>query len=146
MSKVDIEINDFVCFALYSTSRYMTLLYKKYLNELDLTYPQFLVLLLLWESDHQTVNSIGAKLYLDTGTLTPLLKRLEGKKILTRNRSKEDERSVIISLTKSGKKLKENFPNIAKGMLCDIGLTMEETKLLSKKILKVRDHIISSLD
>lgn len=96
-----------LCFPLYAASRLTTKLYAPYLKELDITYPQYLVMMVLWQQDDQSVNDIGEKLLLETNTLTPLLKRLEQKNILERNRSTQDERSVVISLTNKGKKLKE---------------------------------------
>lgn len=96
-----------LCFPLYAASRLTTKLYAPYLKELDITYTQYLVMMVLWQQDDQSVNDIGEKLLLETNTLTPLLKRLEQKNILERNRSTQDERSVVISLTNKGKKLKE---------------------------------------
>ena len=95
-----------LCFALYSTSLAMTKLYKPLLEALGLTYPQYLVMLVLWEQDDVTVSSLGERLFLDSGTLTPLLKRMETADLLARTRSKEDERRVHISLTATGRKLK----------------------------------------
>ena len=96
-----------LCFPLYAASRLTTKRYAPYLKELDITYPQYLVMMVLWQQNDQSVNDIGEKLLLETNTLTPLLKRLEQKNILERNRSTKDERSVVISLTNKGKKLKE---------------------------------------
>lgn len=95
-----------LCFPLYAASRLVINLYQPLLNELELTYPQYLILLVLWEEDGQTVNSIGGKLLLASNTLTPLLKRMEAKEIILRSRLKEDERKVLISLTLKGKEMK----------------------------------------
>lgn len=101
-----------LCFPLYASSRLTTKIYTPFLNALDLTYPQYLVLLALWQFDAMSVNAIGEKLFLESNTLTPLLKRLENKNLIQRTRSKEDERTVIISLTPSGKALKEKAKEI----------------------------------
>ena len=102
----ELYLENQLCFPLYAASRLTTKIYTPYLNELDITYPQYLVLLALWEKDNQTVNSIGDCLYLESNTLTPLLKRLERKKFISRTRSKQDERVVIVSLSKKGVELK----------------------------------------
>lgn len=96
-----------ICFPLYACSRAVTSLYRPILEELGITYPQYLVLLILWKEDGCSVKEIGKKLYLDSGTLTPLLKRLEESELVQRKRSSEDERSVQIFLSSKGKKLKE---------------------------------------
>jgi len=96
-----------LCFPLYAASRLTTKIYEPFLRELDITYPQYLVLLVLWQKNDLTVNEIGSRLLLESNTLTPLLKRLEQKKIIIRKRSEEDERKVIISLTQKGEGLKE---------------------------------------
>jgi len=95
-----------VCFPIYSVSRLITKAYKPYLKVLGVTYPQYLVLLVLWENDSHTVNQISEKLLLNTNTLSPLLKRMEKMELLQRNRSTNDERSVVIQLTDKGKQLK----------------------------------------
>jgi DNA-binding MarR family transcriptional regulator len=96
-----------LCFPLYAASRLTTKLYAPLLAELDLTYPQYLVLMVLWEKQEQTVKQICQVLYLETNTVTPLLKRLEQKELLTRKRSKKDERTVHVQLTKKGKLLQK---------------------------------------
>lgn len=95
-----------ICFPLYSASRLITKAYKPHLDKMGLTYPQYLVLMVLWENDGLTVNKISEKLLLNTNTISPLLKRMEKMEILERSRSSEDERSVIVQLTESGKQLK----------------------------------------
>jgi DNA-binding MarR family transcriptional regulator len=99
-------VEEQLCFALYSTSLAMTKFYKPRLNPLGLTYPQYLVMLVLWEVDDQTVGALCNRLSLDSGTLTPLLKRLEIQGLITRERDAEDERRVIVRLTRDGKALK----------------------------------------
>lgn len=108
----ELYLENQLCFPLYATSRLTTKIYAPFLSELDITYPQYLVLLALWEKDKQSVNSIGESLYLGSNTLTPLLKRLEIKKLINRTRSKQDERTVIISLSKEGLNLKNKAQKI----------------------------------
>ncbi len=96
-----------ICFPLYAASRMVTKLYGPILSSLDITYPQYLVLLALWEEDKQTVSSISERLYLETNTITPLLKRMEQKELVSRKRSQHDERSVVIALTTKGKRMKK---------------------------------------
>lgn len=95
-----------LCFPLYAASRLVTQLYNPLLKELGITYPQYLVLLVLWEKDGQPVSAIGRRLYLESNTLTPLLKRLEEKGMVVRKRSEEDERVVAVALTEKGRALK----------------------------------------
>ena len=102
-----LQLDNQLCFPLYATSRMVTKLYQPLLEELDITYPQYLILLVLWENDELTVSEIGSKLMLETNTLTPLLKRMEVKGIIKRTRSIIDERRVIVKLTNKGSSLKE---------------------------------------
>lgn len=106
MDSPQLKLSNQICFPLYSVSRLITKAYKPYLDEMGLTYPQYLVLLVLWENDGLSVNQITEKLLLNTNTLSPLLKRMEKMEILQRNRSSEDERSVIVQITEKGKRLK----------------------------------------
>ena len=101
-----------LCFPLYAASRLTTKVYGPYLDSLGITYPQYLVMLVLWQHQELSVKRIGEKLYLESNTLTPLLKRLEQKDLISRTRSTEDERTVIVSLTEKGKKLKEEAVSI----------------------------------
>lgn len=101
-----------LCFALYSASLAMTKLYKPLLDTLGLTYPQYLVMLVLWEGDERTVSELGERLFLDSGTLTPLLKRMEAAGWLSRLRATDDERKVYIRLTAAGRKLKSKAAKV----------------------------------
>ena len=101
-----LKLSSQVCFPIYSVSRLLTKAYKPYLDRMGITYPQYLVLLILWENDSVTVNEITSKLYLNTNTVSPLLKRMEAAHLIERKRSKSDERSVLIELTLKGKELK----------------------------------------
>ncbi len=111
------KLENQLCFLLYASSREMTKQYKPLLEKLNVTYPQYLVLLLLWEHETLTVKKMGELLYLDSGTLTPMLKRMEQQGLITRNRSEEDERSVLISLTEDGELLKEKAADIPRTIL-----------------------------
>src|ERR1700751_5827437 len=102
-----LRLDNQICFAIYSTAHAFNRVYKPLLDRLGLTYPQYLVMLVLWEKDGVSVKDIGERLFLDSGTLTPLLKRLEAAQLIKRTRSKEDERQVLIALTAQGKALKE---------------------------------------
>lgn len=106
MDDKQLQLSSQICFPIYSASRLITKAYKPYLDKMGLTYPQYLVLMVLWENDGLTVNQISEKLLLNTNTISPLLKRMEKMEHLKRNRSSEDERSVIVQLTESGKQLK----------------------------------------
>ncbi|MCJ8500299.1 MarR family winged helix-turn-helix transcriptional regulator [Desulfatitalea alkaliphila] len=121
-----LKLDNQLCFVLYAASRMLTKLYGPFLAKLDMTYPQYLVMLVLWEQDHQTVTAIGKRLYLDTGTLTPLLKRLEAQGRISRNRSADDERKVVVTLTQQGKALKNTARSIPEALFCRSGLTLEE--------------------
>ncbi|ADJ42138.1 MarR family transcriptional regulator [Amycolatopsis mediterranei S699] len=115
-----LRLDDQLCFGLYSASRAVTSLYRVVLEDLDLTYPQYLVMLALWDRDHRLVKELGAELNLDSGTLSPLLKRLQTAGLVVRNRQADDERSVRVSLTESGKALHEK----ARGVPDVIGAAM----------------------
>ncbi|MFT4645862.1 MAG: DNA-binding MarR family transcriptional regulator [Planctomycetota bacterium] len=107
MDDAQLKLSNQVCFPLYSVSRLLTKAYKPYLEQMEITYPQYLVMMVLWETDGVSINQISEKLLLNTNTLSPLLKRMENAKILKRNRCTKDERSVIIQLTEKGQNLKK---------------------------------------
>lgn len=112
MIREQLKLENQLCFPVYAASRLITRIYQTYLDEIGITYPQYLVLLVLWEKDKVTVNEISRKLFLNTNTTTPLLKRLEAQGLITRQRSGEDERKVIIALTAKGKKLQSRASDI----------------------------------
>ncbi|WP_144211138.1 MarR family winged helix-turn-helix transcriptional regulator [Shewanella donghaensis] len=127
-----------VCFALYSATNAMVRAYRPLLEELSLTYPQYLVMMVLWKESGISVKTLGEKLHLDSGTLTPLLKRLEIKQLVIRDRSKEDERVRVLHLTPEGQALKHKASNIPELMRCKVGGNVDELrqlKLLSEKVL-----------
>ena len=138
---VDLQL----CFALYSASLSMTKTYKPLLAKLKLTYPQYLVLLVLWEKDGLTVNSIGERLFSDSGTLTPLLKRLEKLGLIQRQRAIEDERRVIITLTEQGQLLKTQAADVHTHIACNTGCTLTELKELNSQLILLRTSLINKL-
>ncbi|SEG48531.1 DNA-binding transcriptional regulator, MarR family [Halpernia humi] len=135
------KLENQICFPLYVISKEMIGLYRPLLEKLDITYSQYLVLMVLWEKDGLTVNQIGEKLFLDSGTITPLLKRLEAKKYISRQRKTCDERSVEIFLTKNGQDLKIQACEIPLKMKEKLNLTDEELEdlkiLVDKLFLKL---------
>lgn len=117
MDSSQLQLKSQLCFPLYSASKLITKAYKPYLDKFGLTYPQYLVLLVLWEDDKININTIKEKLLLDTNTLSPMLKRMEKMDFIHRTRSKEDERNVIIELTEKGKQLKSEAIPIPEKLL-----------------------------
>ncbi|GGG55622.1 MarR family transcriptional regulator [Kocuria dechangensis] len=128
----DLRLDAQLCFALYAASRATTAAYRAPLAELGLTYPQYLALLALWEEDGQTVSALGARLRLDSGTLSPLLKRMEGCGLLERHRDPADERRVTVHLTDAGSRLRERAPEVQRRVLEASGLTVEEMATLRR--------------
>lgn len=115
-----------VCFPLYASSRMITRLYQPLLEELDLTYPQYLVMLVLWQEGKLTVSELGKRLFLNTNTLTPLIKKMKEKKLLTKQRSNKDERAVFITLTEKGKSLQEGARHIPKTLVKSLNMSTED--------------------
>lgn len=132
-----------LCFALYSASLAMTKLYKPLLEELGLTYPQYLALLVLWEQDGLTVSDLGERLHLDSGTLTPLLKRLETAGLLSRLRDVQDERRVLIRLTAAGRQLKKRAARIPGCILQATQCDVAEVMNLTRQVQALRDRLIA---
>lgn len=133
------KLGNQICFPLYVISKEITGMYRPFLDKLDITYSQYLVMMVLWENDGLTVNQIGEKLFLDSGTLTPLLKRLEAKSYLARQRKKEDERVVEVFLTNEGNDLQKLACSIPGKMADKLNLTEEdliELKTTVDSILK----------
>jgi DNA-binding MarR family transcriptional regulator len=135
---------DFMCFAVYSTNLAYSRVYKPVLDQLGLTYTQYLTIIALWEEDGQTVKSLSDKLFLEPSTVTPMLKRLEAMGYLTRARDARDERSVRISLTEAGRALREKGLGFGKITVEASGLTPEEFPVLQKAIARLRDNLIKA--
>ena len=132
-----LKLKNQLCFPLYAAARRVTGVYTPYLKPLGLTYTQYIVFMVLWEQDGLQVSEIGEKLLLDSGTLTPLLKKMEAQGYLTRTRSKLDERSVIVSLTEKGKALKEEVGQIPMKAAQCVRLSPEEAQTLYQLLYKV---------
>ncbi|ESJ26821.1 MarR family transcriptional regulator [Cupriavidus sp. HPC(L)] len=132
------------CFSVYSASLALNKLYRKLLRPLGLTYPQYLVMMVLWERDGLTVSEIGAQLNLDSATLTPLLKRLETQQLVSRARAAADERQVIVSLTKAGRALKTQAGKVPESVLCASACSVEELTGLKRKLDSVTAKIAQS--
>jgi DNA-binding MarR family transcriptional regulator len=135
---------DFMCFAIYSTNLAYSRVYKPVLDALGLTYPQYLAIIALWEQDQQTVKSLSEKLFLEPSTVTPMLKRLEAMGYVRRERDKEDERNVRISLTDAGRALREKGLGFGKQTVAASGLGPEEFPQLQKAIVRLRDNLIDA--
>lgn len=132
-----LKLENQVCFPLYACSKEIVKRYRPLLDELDLTYTQYITMMVLWEHGDSTVNDLGGRLFLDSGTLTPLLKNLESKGYVKRGRSKEDERSVIISLTDEGMDLREKALKVPGAMASCIQLPPEKGKQLYDLLYEV---------
>jgi len=149
-SKPESESNEWLkldhqlCFALYAASLAMTKLYKPLLEPLGLTYPQYLVLLVLWEDDGITVSQLGQRLALDSGTLTPLLKRLEAAGLLQRLRDRADERRVILQLSAAGRALKLRAREVPQAVACASGCALDELASLTTRLRSLREQINGS--
>lgn len=138
------KLSDQLCFAAYSFTHALNRAYRPLLEPLGLTYPQYLVMLVLWEADGQTVKEIGERLKLDSGTLTPLLKRLETIGYVSRRRGREDERQVIIHLTEEGRALSEKAAGIPTALGCAMGAEFAEITELREHLLTLRDRLIEA--
>jgi DNA-binding MarR family transcriptional regulator len=132
-----IKLEDHLCFSLYASSRAIFRLYRPFLDELNLTYPQYLVLLVLWEREKCTVKELGELLDLDSGTLTPMLKRMEASGFVKRRRDTTDERVVIVSITEEGEALRDKAVCIPQSLLTSTGMTVEEVTVLNSAIKKL---------
>ena len=138
-----LQLDNQLCFALYSTSLAMTKLYKPLLDELGLTYPQYLAMLVLWEKDGLMVSELGERLCLDSGTLTPLLKRLEASGLVSRLRDMADERRVHITLSPAGRKLKALAAKIPGCILTASQCSISELTTLTKQVQALRERLVA---
>lgn len=136
-----LKLDHQLCFALYSTSLAITKAYKPLLDPLGLTYPQYLVMLALWESDDLPVSALGERVALDSGTLTPLLKRLEAAGLLQRQRDAADERRVLIRLTAAGRRLRSKAAGIPGCMLQAMDCSLDELAALMRQVRVLRDRV-----
>jgi DNA-binding MarR family transcriptional regulator len=136
-----LRLDNQLCFAVYSASLAMTKLYKPLLDKLHLTYPQYLVMLVLWERDGLMVSELGERLSLDSGTLTPLLKRLEANGLVARIRDVADERRVHVSLTAAGRRLKARAASVPACLMAASQCSIEELVALTQQIQQLRDRV-----
>jgi len=132
-----LKLENQLCFPLYACSKEIVKLYKPYLDELDLTYTQYITMMVLWEHKQVNVKELGKYLYLDSGTLTPVLKKLEQKGWVERSRAKEDERVLNVTLTKAGEELREKAIEVPKHIGSCLKLDLEEIKMLYKTLYKI---------
>lgn len=132
-----LKIENQLCFPLYACSREVIKQYKPYLDKMDLTYTQYVVMMALWAEEEMTVKTLGDKLYLDSGTLTPLLKKLEAKGYITRTRSRKDERNLLVGVTELGASLREQALVMPKAIVSNTMLTADETVTLYKLLYKI---------
>lgn len=139
--KEPLHLDSMLCFAVYAAGHAFTRFYKPRLEALDLTYPQYLVFLVLWEQDDITVSALGNRLYLDSGTITPLIKRLEARGLVKRRRDEEDERQVRIRLTPEGRALRAKAMAIPLQVGQGTGLTREQADHLRKELIALRDRL-----
>ncbi|MEQ1134482.1 MarR family winged helix-turn-helix transcriptional regulator [Acinetobacter seifertii] len=137
----NLKLENQLCFLIYSTNLALNQLYRKLLSPLGITYPQYLVMLVLWEKDEITVSEIGNKLFLESSTLTPILKKLEAIQLVNRTRSKEDERQVIITLSEKGKELKQQAVNIPAHILEASSCDMTTLLSLKDQLTQLRTNI-----
>ena len=136
-----LKIDELLCFSVYSVNHAISRLYRPLLAPLGLTYPQYLVLVALWDRDARRVNELGAELQLDTNTLTPLLKRMEAAELLTRQRNPEDERSLIVSLTDKGRALQDKAGELTSCVLEAMGGDIAELADLRNRLHALRDRL-----
>ena len=134
-----LKLENQLCFPLYACSREIVKKYKPYLDELDLTYTQYITMMVMWEKKQINVKELGECLFLDSGTLTPLLKKLEQKGWVTRQRAKDDERVLIVTLTKSGENLRKKAVTVPEKMACCVKLSQEEVRTLYTLLYKLLD-------
>lgn len=135
-----------LCFAIYSAGHAFTRLYRTVLADLGLTYPQYLVMMVLWDCDGITVKVVGEQLMLDSGTLTPLLKRMEAAGLIRRERDREDERQVRLFLTEAGRELGDKARRVPERMACAIGGSPEEARRMVGELHGLRDALLKAAD
>src|SRR5882757_4201643 len=140
-----LRLDNQICFAVYSTAHAFNRVYKPLLDRLGLTYPQYLVMLALWERDDVPVKDLGERLFLDSGTLTPLLKRLEAAELVKRTRSTADERQVLIALTSRGRALREKARAVPQAILAASACSVGELLAMKDEIVALRDRLNAAL-
>lgn len=139
-----LQLENLLCFTVYSTAHAFNRVYKPLLDSLGLTYPQYLVMLTLWQQDDQTVGAIGEKLMLESSTLTPLLKRLEAAGLIARRRDVADERQVRISLTGEGRELRQKALAVPRQVGAATGCTLAEMQQLQARLTRLREDLLNT--
>ncbi len=134
-----IKLDNQICFSLYAASREIIKLYKPVLDKYNLTYTQYITMLVLWEEEKSTVKGIGKRLHLDSGTLTPLLKKLELMGLIIRYRDSNDDRVVIAELTKDGRELKEKIIDVPEQVFCKVNMSIEKASELKSNLDELLD-------
>lgn len=136
-----LKLENQLCFPLYACSKEVVKRYKPYLDKIDLTYTQYITMMIMWDKKQVNVKSLGEYLYLDSGTLTPLLKKLEAKGLVKRERSLDDERNLIVSITEKGEALKEQALEVPKEMMGCVNLSPDEAQELYRLLYKLLNNI-----
>ena len=136
-----LKLENQICFPLYACAKEIIRKYKPYLDDIDLTYTQYITMMVLWEKKSVNVKTLGESLYLDSGTLTPVLKKLESKGYISRVRSNEDERNLVVTNTPEGEKLRDRAVSIPEKMGCCVKLSPEEAKLLYSLLYKIIGNV-----
>lgn len=136
-----LKLENQLCFPLYACSKEVVKRYKPYLDKIDLTYTQYITMMIMWDKKQVNVKSLGECLYLDSGTLTPLLKKLEAKGLVKRERSLDDERNLIVSITEKGESLKEQALEVPKEMMGCVNLSVDEAQELYRLLYKLLNNI-----
>lgn len=136
-----LKIENQLCFPLYACAKEVVRKYKPYLDKIDLTYTQYITMMIMWDKKEINVKQLGECLYLDSGTLTPLLKKLEGKGFVSRERSSTDERSIIVRITKKGEELKKLAVSVPESMSTCVNLTTEEAQQLYRVLYKILGNL-----
>ena len=142
MTSEHLKLDNQLCFPIYAASRLIIRSYQPYLDKLDITYPQYLVMLVLWEKDEMTVNAISKRLILNTNTITPLLQRMENQHLIVRQRSAVDERKVVVSLTQKGRDLQESAQEIP----IQLGTKLVSGKLTVKEMQELKTKLYELID
>lgn len=132
-----LKLENLICFPLYACARELIKMYKPFLDEIDMTYTQYITMIVLWETESLTSKELGQKLFLDSGTLTPLLKKLESKDYITRVRSAEDERNLIVTITEEGRNLRPAAKEVYLKMISQFKLDTEEAQVLYRLLYKM---------
>lgn len=140
----DLTLEDQLCFSLYATSMAINRVYKPLLDELGITYPQYLVLSALWEEDGRTIGAIAERLSLESSTITPLVKRLEAASLVTRTRQADDERRVLVSLTDRGRAMKQDSRCLGEALFAKAGMAAEDLIALNREVRRLRAALTKS--